>query len=129
MKSVVRFRTGDGVYAVPVENAREVLAPTGLTPLPSPHPDVAGLLEREGGALTILSALGAGRQHVLVLDAGDRPFGLLVEEVMGVDRIDETALAPPPAGQHDPVIAGVIDSGHGMVLLVDVANLAGRLQP
>ncbi len=126
MRSVVRFRTGDGHYAVPVEQAREVLNPSGLAPLPSPQPGVAGLLERDGSALTVVTALGAGDQHVLVLDAGDRPFGLLVEEVLGVDRIDEATVAPRPAGQRDPLIAGVVESGHGMVLLVDVAILAGR---
>lgn len=127
MRSVVRFRTDDGEYAVPVEHAREVLASVGLTPLPAPRPGVAGLLERGGVAITVLSALGGGREHVLVLDGGDRPFGLLVEEVMGVDPIDEAMLAPPPAGQEDPVISGVLDTGKGIVLLVDVANLAGRL--
>lgn len=127
MRSVVRFRTHDGEYAVPVEHAREVLASVGLTPLPAPRPGVAGLLERDGVAITVLSALGGGREHVLVLDAGDRPFGLLVEEVMGVDPIEEAMLAPPPSGQEDPVISGVLDTGKGIVLLVDVANLAGRL--
>ena len=127
MKSVVRFRTGDGEFAVPVEHAREVLATAGLTPLPSPQPDVAGLLERDGVALTVLSALGAGTSHVLVLDAGHKPFGLLVEEVLGVERIDESSVSPPPAGQRGTVVSGVLDTNHGMVLLVDVADLAGRL--
>lgn len=128
MKSVVRFRTDDGEYAVPVEHAREVLASVGLTPLPAPRRGVAGLLEREGVAITVLTALGGGREHVLVLDAGNRPFGLLVEEVTGVDPVNEAMVAPPPAGQEDPVISGVLDTGKGgIVLLVDVANLAGRL--
>jgi chemotaxis signal transduction protein len=127
MSIVVRFRTGNGDYAVPVEHARQVRSASGLLPLPAARSDVVGLLRNGDAALTVVSALGPGGDHVLVLDPGERPFGLLVEEVTGVSTIDDDAVGPPPTGQHDDLVAGVIATPSGLVLLVDAAAIAKRL--
>jgi chemotaxis signal transduction protein len=127
MRQLVRFHTADGVYAVPVEHAREVRTADGLLPLPSPRPGVAGLLARGDDAVPVLALLGAGHGHVLVLDSGGRVFGLLVEAVTGVESVDEASVAPPPPGQDDPIVAGVIHEGETMVLIADVAELARSL--
>jgi chemotaxis signal transduction protein len=127
-RTLVGFRTGDGRYAVPVEQAREVRAAEGIVPLPAPRPGVVGLLQRGDDAFPVLDALGAGSKHVLVLDAGGQPYGLLVEEVSGVVAVDEADVGPPPPGQEDAVIVGVVSLGDSLVLLVDVAALAESLK-
>lgn len=128
MRQLVRFRTGDGTYAVPVTSAREVRPAEGLQPLPSPRPGVAGLLARDEVAVPVLDGLGPGRGHVLVLDNDGQVFGLLVEEVTGVSSVDDAAIAPPPPGQDDPMIAGVLHEDDGVVLVVDVAVLGKILE-
>ncbi|HEX2040444.1 MAG TPA: chemotaxis protein CheW [Acidimicrobiales bacterium] len=125
-RTLVGFRTADGRYAVPVEHAREVRAAEGIVPLPAPRPGVVGLLPRGDEALPVLDALGAGSKHVLVLDAG-QPYGLLVEEVSGVVSVEEGDVGPPPPGQEDAVIVGVVASGESLLLLVDATALAGSL--
>jgi chemotaxis signal transduction protein len=127
MSIVVRFRTGNTDYAVAVEHAREVCSASELLPLPAARPGVAGLLRRGDEALTVVAALGPGGGHVLVLDPGERAFGLLVDEVTGVDTIDNAAVGPPPTGQEDELVAGVISMPGGLVFLLDAAILAGRL--
>lgn len=127
MKQLVRFRTTAGAYAVPVEHAREVCRADGLLPLPSPGEGVAGLLPRGDDAVPVLDGLGAGGDHILVLEAGQRVFGLLVNQVTGVQSVDDGAVAPPPSGQEDAVIAGVVQEGDVMVLVVDVPVLARSL--
>lgn len=127
MKQLVRFRTGDGTYAVPVADAREVRPAEGLQPLPSPRPGVAGLLSRGEATVPVLDSLGGGRGHVLVLEHDGRVFGLLVEEVTGVATVEEAAMAAPPEGQDDTVIAGVLHEDEGVVLVVDVAVLGKML--
>ena len=127
MSIVVRFRTGNGEYAVPVEHTREVRSVSGLLPLPAARPGVVGLLHRGGDALTVVSVLGPGGDHVLVLDAGERVFGLLVEEVTGVATIDDGTVGPPPDGQEDDLVAGVISMPNGFVFLVDAPAMARRL--
>jgi chemotaxis signal transduction protein len=124
---LVRFRTGDGTYAVPVDDAREVRPTQGLQPLPSPRPGVAGLLSRGDVTVPVLDGLGPGRGHVLVVEREAQVFGLLVEEVTGVASVDDDAVAPPPPGQADPMVTGVVHEGEGVVLVVDVAVLGKML--
>jgi chemotaxis signal transduction protein len=127
-RQVVRFRAGEGRYAVPVEHAQHVLSPEGITELPSRRPDVAGLLHIDGRALTIFTTLGSGRRHVLVLGE-DRPrLGLLVAEVEGVERVDEAEVGSPPGGQRVPFVSGVIACPEGLVLLIDAGTLAESLR-
>ena len=128
MRQLVRFRTGDGIYAVPVADAREVRPVDGLQPLPSPRAGVAGLLSRDDVTVPVLDGLGPGRGHVLILDHDGQVFGLLVEEVTGVTSVDDAAVAPPPPGQEDAMIAGVIHEDEGAVLVVDVAVLGKMLE-
>lgn len=125
----MRFRTRAGSYAVPVEHAREVRPGDGLRPMPSPRSGVAGLLQRGDEAVPVVDGLGGGSGHILVLEADHRVFGLLVEQVTGVQSVDEGAVAPPPAGQEDAVIAGVVEEDDGMVLVIDVPVLARSLVP
>lgn len=128
MRTLVRFRTGRGLFAVPVDQTRAVYPAGGIVPLPEPRADVAGVVPRPEGPLTVLTALGSGDRHVLVLDAADRRFGLLVEEVSGLQRVDDADIGPPPDGQESTVVVGVVTSGAEMVLLVDAAALARRLE-
>lgn len=127
ISKVVRFRTGDGEYAVAVEHAREVRTAAGMVQLPAPGAGVVGLLPRDGDSLTVIDALGSGRDRVLVLDNGDRVFGLLVEEVSGVVTVDPERLGPPPQGQTGDLVSAVLHGPDGLVLLVDTAALARRL--
>jgi chemotaxis signal transduction protein len=127
-RQIVRFRAGEGRFAVPVEHAQHVVSAMGITELPSGRPDVAGLLEVDGRALTVFTTLGAGRRHVLVLGE-DRPrLGLLVAEVEGVDRVDDAEVGSPPGGQRAPFVSGVIPYPEGMVLLIDAVTLAETLR-
>jgi chemotaxis signal transduction protein len=126
--TLVRFRTGDGEYAVAVEHAREVRSAAGLLPLPSPRPGVVGLLPGEGQPLTVVAALGSGRDHVVVLEPDDGgAFGLLVEEVRGVVTVGADEVGASPAGQAGDLVSGVLNAPEGLVLLVDVDALARTL--
>ncbi|HVF73922.1 MAG TPA: chemotaxis protein CheW [Acidimicrobiales bacterium] len=128
MRQLVRFRTSAGSYAVPVEHAREVRSGDGLRPLPSPRAGVAGVVSRGDDAVPVLDSLGGGGGHILMLEAGNNVFGLLVEQVTGVESFGDDAVAPPPPGQDDAVIAGVVQEGDVMVLVVDVPVLAQSLR-
>jgi chemotaxis signal transduction protein len=128
MTSVVRFRTGDGQFAVRVDHVREVRSTAGLQPMPSSRPDVVGLLALGDQAVTVIARLGAGRDQVLVLEAGGTTFGLLVEEVTGVVSVEDHRFGPPPAGQEGDVVSGVVALADGLVLIVDPATLARDLR-
>lgn len=125
--TLVRFRTARGLFAVPVDQTREVRPVGGLVPMPASRPDVAGVVPSEHGALTVLTSLGPGRNHVLVLEADDRTFGLFVEEVTGLMRLDDDDIGSPPPGQDEDFVTGVVASPDGLVLVVDARALAKGL--
>lgn len=127
MRTIVRFRTPTGDFALPVEAVTEVRPAAELTLLPTAQPGVAGVMRRGGEALTVLSVLGEPGQHVIVIDDDAVTFGLLVGEVTGVHRIDDETIGPPPRGQDGTAVAGVIVDDNGVVLLLDTAALRRRL--
>jgi len=122
LRQLVRFRTPVGAYALPVESVREVRPSAGLRSLPDPMPGVAGLLDWEGEALTVLSVLGEGKQ-LLVLDGGPRCFALLVDEVVEVAQRSEREIGPAPAGGSSTYVTGVMRSEGGLVLVLDADRL------
>ena len=128
MTTVVSFRTGGQDWAVALERVQRVLGARSLLPLPDPKPGVAGLLHRDGQTVTVVSPLGGGQSgQVLMLDDGGTSIGLLVDEVVGIDRVHDEA-GPPPAGQRSPLVAGVLP-GPRPLLLLDVGALTGWLAP
>ena len=127
MTTVVSFRSGGQDWAVALDRVQRVLAARGLLPYPDPKPGVAGLLYRDGDTVPVVSPLGAASGQVLVLDDNGTSIGLLVDEVVGIERVPgETG--PPPPGQRSPLVAGVL-AGTNPLLLLDVAALTGWLAP
>jgi chemotaxis signal transduction protein len=126
MTTVVHFRTAGGRYCVPVEATRSVRLASGLVSLPAPRVGVVGILPAEV-PITVLSLLGGGRGHVLVLAVNGQTFGLLVEEVTGLSRIDVSTIQVAPEGQDEELISGVISGEDGLVLVADPVALAERL--
>jgi chemotaxis signal transduction protein len=127
MITIVRFRTAEGDYAIPVEQVSEVRSATGLAPLPAPLPGVGGLMRRGNSAFPVLTTLGVLGHHVVIIEKGPLNFGLLVEEVTGVLQVDEAQIGAPPPGQERPLISGILNDEAGLVLLLDVDALAGKL--
>lgn len=130
---MVRFDTATGPWAVGVEHAVEVRPVSAVRSLPSAHPDVAGIIDRDGEAVPVIRTLmGAAPDpvaggHVLVLRAGATTMGVLVGEVTGVVRVAADAIGAAPAGQHDPLIGATVRDGTDLTFLVDVDELARSL--
>jgi len=126
MTTMVCFRSAGTAYCMPVNATRAVRRSSGMIALPAPGPDIAGILPGKP-PLTVISPLGTGGTHVLIVEAGDRTFGLLVEAVTGLRRITDADISPPPEGQDRPLVCGIIDTGEQLVLVADPNALAGRL--
>jgi chemotaxis signal transduction protein len=117
----------DGVtYCVPVEAARSVRPARGMVSLPAGRPDVTGLLPGDP-PLSVLSVLGPGGRHVLVMEAGGKKFGLLVDVVSGLRRMVKADIRPAPDGQARPLVSGTVAVEDGLILVADPVALAARL--
>jgi chemotaxis signal transduction protein len=72
--------------------------------------------------------LGSQGEHVIVVEADDGlSFGLLVEQVLGVEQVDPALVGPPPPGQDRAVVAGVVRTDGELVMMLDLVELRGRL--
>ncbi len=126
MTMMVCFQSAGAAYCLPVGAARAVRPATGLVSLPAPSADVIGIMPGDP-PLTVLAPLGRGGAHILVVESGERTFGLLVDAVTGLRRIADGDIHAAPGGQDRPLVCGTVDGDGELLLLTDAAALAGRL--
>lgn len=126
MPTMVCFRSGDAAYCLPVEAARSVRASAGMIALPAGRRGVAGIIPGDP-PLTVICPFGASGRYVVVVEAGGTEFGLLVDIVTGLRRIDDADIRTPPRGQDRPVISGTVDADGELTLVTDPATLAAQL--
>jgi chemotaxis signal transduction protein len=123
---MVRFTAAKAEYCLPVQAARSVLTTEGMISLPDPNPDVAGVMPGDP-PLTVISPLHGEYGQILVLQVGGKTFGLLVDLVTGLQRVDDAEIGPPPDGQNRPLISGTLHSGGRLVMIADPFALIGQL--
>lgn len=126
MTTMVCFRSAGAAYCLPVEATRAVRPASGIVALPTTRADIAGIVPGKP-PLTVISPLGAGGSHILVIETGDTTFGLLVDAVTGLRRIPVADIHPAPTGQDRALISGTIDTEGELVLVADPIALASRL--
>jgi chemotaxis signal transduction protein len=126
MTTMVCFRCAGADYCVPVQATRGVRLAAGMIALPSADTDIAGIITGQP-PLTVIAALGAGGSQILILEAADKTFGLLVDAVTGLRQVTQSQLGPAPAGQRHALISGTVDDSGPLVLITDPDALAGRL--
>ena len=98
----VLFRSGGQRFALPLEAVREVVVPAPpYARVPRAGAAVRGAMNLRGRVVAVVElapllglprdALGPAQGHLLLLDRGRRGLALLVEGVLGVERIPARA--------------------------------------
>jgi chemotaxis signal transduction protein len=127
MTTMVCFRAAGAAYCLPLQAARSVRTAADVIPLPDTAADVAGIIPGDP-PLTVISPLNASGRHILVIEAQGQAFGLLVDRVTGLRRVDAADIRPAPKGQgRHRLVSGTIDADDGIVFVADPTALAGRL--
>ena len=127
MRTMVCFQAAGTRYCLPVEATRAVRPAGGMVVLPDARADVVGLMPGDP-PLTVISPLGAGQDgQILVVQTGEVTFGLLVDTVSGLRRVDDAGIRVAPQGQDRVLVSGIVDADDGMMLVADAAALGERL--
>jgi purine-binding chemotaxis protein CheW len=127
---VACFRVADRDCAVDVMRIAEVLRPVPVTRLPSAPPFVEGIIELRGRFLPVIDLRkrfggeerAAGKY--VVAPMGDTSVALVVDEVMGVERIPTDQIQAPPAlasGRVAPgFVSGIVKWNERVFMLLDI---------
>ncbi len=103
----VTFRIGEQTFGVSVSEIHDVFRPTGMTPVPLSGAEIAGVLNLRGRIVTAIDArsrLGLKTEEkttvkqklAIGVERGGESFGLIIDEIGEVVRIDENALEQNP---------------------------------
>ena len=134
-EQVLLFRVGEGLYGIGIRGLWEVLAPEGITSLPTPPYQVCTALAYRGQRLPLLrlcalfgtsaNSVPAGAR-VLLTQGHGRPLGLLVDEVLGVVDVDTRRIAPMPAQASEltpEFFRGLVSREDKVIILVNEDGL------
>jgi purine-binding chemotaxis protein CheW len=132
-RQFVVFQLLENNYALPVEKVIEVLRMVAVTPLPEAPDWLYGVLNLRGRVIPIMDLrvrLGLPFQipglntPIIVIEAEERPVGLLVDAMREVLTLPEEAITLPDklANQIHPVKA-IARAGGYLALILDLDSL------
>lgn len=137
-ESWVVFKVSSRNLALPVSHVREILRLQELTGVPNAPQPVAGVMNLRGHVLPVVNThallglptrLATKASRVLVFLLDDRPIGLVVDDVTGLERIQVELVQRVPETEALVKLAkGALPRGEDeLLLLLDPAHvLAGR---
>lgn len=138
---LVTFRLGRELYGIPVSKVKEIIRPMEACPIPGMAGPVEGVINLRGEIIPVLrihEVLGvraaadqvARKQRVIILDSGEGGFGVTVDEVLEVVKIDEGEIKHSPGVSADhrceQAILGIVEVAGRMVIVLDPAKLVSE---
>ena len=137
LESLVTFRLGHQVYALPIGSIVQIVEVVDITPIPQVNHAVEGVINYHGQAIPAvnlrrllgLPAIPLGLDmHIIVASGSGRTIGLLVDEVLSVRELSSTQIACPdqilPEGLGEvPFLSGVARAAPGLIFVLDLDRL------
>lgn len=127
---VLAFRLAGERYALDIQEILEILKYRSATPIPQAADVIHGIISVRGRIITVvdgrvrmgLEAAEIGSaSRIIVLRHGEESVGLLVDEVLQVEKLPVDSIAPPPSTLVDAAargISGVCDTRQESILII-----------
>jgi purine-binding chemotaxis protein CheW len=130
IRQLVVCALGGEEYGLPIEHVREIVRFSEPRPVASDVPWMRGVISLRGRLVPVhdlAARLGIGSRppaggataKLVIVDTGDEPVGVLVDDVVEVLRVEESQLEPVPSGE-----GRIARVGDRLVLLLDGEELA-----
>lgn len=132
------FRLGNEQYGVGIMSVREIIEPAQVTRVPDSRAAVRGVINLRGRVVPLIDLkieFGQGRTEaseltvIIVVQSGDRSFGVLADEVIEVVEFAADHLGPPPIvtddGRTGRFLLGTGRQSEQLVFLLDLAEAIG----
>ncbi|TSC55967.1 MAG: purine-binding chemotaxis protein CheW [Parcubacteria group bacterium Gr01-1014_18] len=101
---IIVFSLDGEEYSVPIEDIREIIRTQEITPIPTAPEFIRGILNLRGKIVVVIDLekrFGLSREykvpprHIVISPVGENIFGVLVDEVKEVLRVDPTRIQEP----------------------------------
>lgn len=135
----VSFALGDETYAVNAATVNEVLRHTEITPVPGSPAFILGIINLRGNVVTVIDARQVfalppreltSQSRIIVVEVEDFIVGVLVDRVVAVVDLDESAIETAPQTGQDAsarFIHGVYNEEDELLILVDFSRVTELL--
>ena len=129
------FRVSNEQYAINIMEIKEIIKPREITEVPRVPDFISGVLSLRGIIIPVFnmrkrlhleSGGVGGRERIVVVGKGEELFGIHVDEVLQVVRIQEGGIEQPPAvleGIDRDFVQGIGRHPRGMLILLNLANI------
>ncbi|MGA7740236.1 MAG: chemotaxis protein CheW [Polyangia bacterium] len=119
-------------FGLPILRSREIVRVSEITRIPEAPPHVCGVLNLRGRVVPIVeirTRLGLDaapltpQSRVIMVEAHDRLFGLLVDRVSRIAKIPVAAIKPAPAealSANTDYVTGIAQMGAELIIILDV---------
>jgi purine-binding chemotaxis protein CheW len=135
LSQIVTFRLGDDLFAADIYSVERVLRYQAPTSIPNVPDWIEGVIDYQGRVVPVISLRRrfelpateiAADTRILVLNAGGEWIAAIVDAVLEVAGLAESAVQPPPplfrgiAGQY---LKGIARRADRLVIFLDVERL------
>lgn len=136
-EQLVTFNLGSEEFGLDIMLVQEIIRIPPITRVPKAPSYVEGVINLRGNVIPVVSLrsrFGMERtketdlSRIIVLQVETKVFGIQVDAVTEVLRIDTTAIEPPPSvalGVDSRFIRGVGKIGERLLILLDLDHIMG----
>lgn len=135
-RDYVTLRVGGHLFGLDALVVHDVFYPRNITPVPLAPPEIIGVLNLRGRIVTAVCARArlamkprdptAKPAKAVGLELGGDHYGLVVDEVESVVKLDPADLIPPPDNlpvRWAEIIPGVFRLPEGLLVVLDASKL------
>lgn len=136
-EQLVTFGLGSEEFGVDIMLVQEIIRIPPITRVPKAPSFVEGVINLRGNVIPVISlrkrfgmenAEDTDLSRIIVLEVDSRVFGIRVDAVTEVMRLEEDAIEPPPSvamGVDSHYIRGVGKIGDRLLILLDLEHIMG----
>lgn len=140
MIQLIIFLSGNEEFGIPISEVREIIKIGQITPIPNTPHFIKGIINVRGEIVTAIdvktrfslsSSITVDPKHIVVTKQEDGLFGLIVDEVIEVLRIQGDEIKPPPSiikKIHKKYINGVITHNKRLIILLDLKQVLAHTE-
>lgn len=133
MLQYIGFHLHGGEYAIPITKVREIINLPDITRLPDSPSYLQGVTNLRGSVIPIVNTKQLMQipetevpdPKVIVIASGQMTFGVLVDDITGVENIEESSIESPESMRHvrSEQVEGVAKIGSRLIVLLEPKKL------